>query len=173
MVARRRRSVDSALSGGDYVDVMSDEPLTNAAVEFIRRGNASMNAAESPPNVGELSESVSSDFVYDARNSLGVDFGPSDWPEFLGSIWHVSAGRPKFLEPQVLAVQGQRCAVITARIDYGEDAFSEYLHCIVLDPELQRLQRIVSFDSDRPDDRDAAIAELDRMHAELEDQPPS
>lgn len=157
------------MSGGDYVDVMSDEPLTNAAVEFIRRGHASMNAAESPPNVGELSESVSSDFVYDARNSLGVDFGPSDWPEFLGSIWHVSAGRPKFSELQVLAVRGQRCAVITARIDYGEDAFSEYLHCIVLDPELQRLRRIVSFDSDRPDDRDAAIAELDRLHAEIDE----
>ena len=163
-----QRSADGALSGGDYVDVMSDEPLTNAAVEFIRRGHASMNAAESP-STGEMSESVSSDFVYEARNSLGVDFGPSDWPEFLGSIWHVSAGRPKFSELQVLAVRGQRCAVITARIDYGDDAFSEYLHCIVLDAELQRLQRIVSFDSDRPDDRAAAIAELDRLHAEIDE----
>jgi hypothetical protein len=50
LAARRRRSADSALSGGDYVDVMSDEPLTNAAVEFIRRGHASMNAAESEPS---------------------------------------------------------------------------------------------------------------------------
>ena len=147
---------------------MSDERLTNAAAEFIRRGHASMNAAESPPT-SEMSESVSSDFVYDARNSLGVDFGPSDWPEFLGSIWHVSASRPKFSEPQVLAVRGQRCAVITARIDYGEDAFSEYLHCIVLDPELQRLQRIVSFDPERPGERDAAIAELERLHGEIDD----
>ena len=156
------------MSGADYVDVMSDEPVTNAAVEFIRLGHAVMSAAGSPPT-GEMSESVSSDFVDNARNRLGVDFGPSDWPEFLGSIWHVSAGRPKFSELQVLAVRGQRCAVITARIDYAEDAFSEYLHCIVLDPDLQRLQRIVSFDSDRPDDRDAAIAELDRLHAEIDD----
>ena len=148
---------------------MSDEPLTNAAVEFVRLGHAAMNAAESPPTDGELSESVSSDFVYDARNGLGVDFGPSDWPEFLGSIWDVSAGRPKFSEPQVLAVRGQRCAVIAARIDYGDDAFTEYLHCVVLDPELQRLQRIVSFDAESPDDRAAAVAELDRRHAEIDD----
>jgi hypothetical protein len=148
---------------------MSDEPLTNAAVEFIRRGHASMNAAESPPTDGEVSESVSSDFVYDARNRLGVNFGPSDWPEFLGSIWHVGAGRPKFSEPQAIAVRGQRCAAITARIDYGNDTYTEYLHCIVLDPGLQRLQRIVSFDPDSLDDRDAAIAELDRMHAEIDD----
>ena len=168
MVARRRRFADSALSGGEYVDVMSDEPLTNAAVEFIRRGHAAMNAAESPAT-GEMSESVSSDFVYDSRNRFGVDFGPSDWPEFLGSIWHVSEGRPKFSEPQAIAVRGQRCAVITARIDYGDDAFTEYLHCVVLDPELQRLQRIISFDAESPDDRAAAVAELDRRHAEIDD----
>jgi hypothetical protein len=118
---------------------------------------------------GEMSKSVTSDFAYDARNSLGVDFGPSDWPKFLGSIWQVSVGRPKLSEPPVLAVRGQRCAAITARIDYGDDAFTEYLHCIVLDPALQRLQWIVSFNADRPDDGHAAIAELDRLHAEIDE----
>jgi len=143
---------------------MSDEPLTNAAVEFLRLRSASMNTAEPSPT--EISESVSSDFVYSARNSLGVNFGPSEWPVFLGSIWHVGAGRPKFSEPQVTAVRGQRCAAITASIEYGNDTFTEYLHCIVLDSELQRLQRIVSFNVDAVD---AALVELDRLHAEIDD----
>jgi hypothetical protein len=37
-----------------------------------------------------------------------------------------------------------------------------------LDRELQPLERIVSFEVD---DRDAAIAELDRMHADIDDEP--
>jgi hypothetical protein len=147
---------------------MSDEPLTNAAVEFYRRSCAIMNAAETPPTDDDLGLGVSSDFMYESRSGIGVDFGRSDWPAFLGSIWHVGGGRPRFSEPQAIAVRGQRCAAITASFDYGNDSSTEYLHCVQLDPELQRLERIVSFEVD---DRDAAIAELDRMYAEFADEP--
>ena len=153
---------------------MSDEPLTNAAVEFYRRSRAFMNAAEAPPtdlnadDLDDLGLGVSSDFVYERRSGFGVDFGRSDWPAFLGSIWLVGGGRPRFSEPLAIAVRGQRCAAITASFDYGNDTVSEYLHCVQLDRELQRLERIVSFEVD---DRDAAIAELDQMHADIDDEP--
>ena len=50
-------------------------------------------------------------------------------------------------------------------VDYGNDMHTEMLPCIRLDPQLQLLQRRVQFDIDA---RDAAIAEVDRMQAEID-----
>jgi hypothetical protein len=148
---------------------MSDEPLTNAAVEFMRGGYALLSAADGPPSATDLQESLSADFSYSGRNRVGVNFGEmtsSDWPAFIASFWEIAPGRLQWSEPLAIAVRGQRCAVITASIGYGNDTFTDFIHCIRLDPTLQRLQRIVSFDVD---DRDAAIAEVDRMYAEIDD----
>ena len=147
---------------------MSDESLTNAAVEWIRDYYAAA-PADGPPSATDLRESLSADFSYVGRNRVDVNFGEmtaSDWPTMVTSFWDIGVGRPQFSEPTAIAVRGQRCALVYAWIGYGNDYFTDFIHCIRLDPELQRLQRIVSFDAD---DRDAAIAELDRLHAEIND----
>ena len=48
------------------------------------------------------------------------------------------------------------------------DMINEWIQILELDRTLQLLRRMVQFD---PADRDAAIAELDRLHAEIGDQP--
>jgi hypothetical protein len=146
---------------------MSDEPLTNAAVEGIRGAYALLQAADGPPTDSE--EWLSADFTYVGRNRVGVNFGvmtSSDWRGFMASFWEIAPGRLEWSDPVAIAVRGQRCAAITASIGYGNDTFTDFIHCLRLDPALQRLQRIVSFDVD---DVDAAIAELDRLHAEIDD----
>jgi len=51
-------------------------------------------------------------------------------------------------------------------MDYGNDMMSDALEVVRFDSRLVNLQVHVSFD---PDDLDAAIAELDRLHTEIDD----
>ena len=52
-------------------------------------------------------------------------------------------------------------------VDYGNGMGVEHIECWRLDATLRRANLTVAFDLD---DRDAAIAELDRMHAEIDDE---
>ena len=144
---------------------MSDEPLTNAAVERIRAGIASANVTERDEfTVGALTD----DFVFEDRRS-GFNWGVVDasaYAEVGKSVFDVGAGRPIWSIPEVIAVRGQRTAATTLVIEYGNDTCTDMIACVRFDPHLQRLQRRVLFDIDA---RDAAIAEVDRMHAEIED----
>ena len=66
----------------------------------------------------------------------------------------------------MVAVRGHRSAAFVEVVDYGEDTLVEVITCCRLDEDLRRIERLVILDID---DRDAAIAELDRLHAELDD----
>ena len=146
---------------------MSDEPLTNAAVEAVRAGLCFLNVMERDEVAGA---GMTDDFVLEDRRS-GVNFGLLDAAaitELSKSAWDVGSGRPIWSIPEVIAVRGQRIAAMTVVVDYGNDMRTDMITCIRLDPQLRLLQRRVQFD---PDDRDAAIAELDRMHAEIADEP--
>lgn len=68
----------------------------------------------------------------------------------------------------MIAVRDQRIAATVLVIDYGDGMFTDMIACLRFDAQLRRLQRRVLFDLD---DRDGAIAELDRMHAEIDDEP--
>jgi hypothetical protein len=57
---------------------------------------------------------------------------------------------------------------VAIAIHYGNEMRSEMIVCLRFDPQLQRQQRRVQFDSDA---RDAAIAEADRMQAEIDGEP--
>jgi hypothetical protein len=142
---------------------MSDEPLTNAAVEFMRTGLPFMNVAERD----EINSPVTDDFVFDDRRS-GFNYGlidASSYTEMIQSAWEVGSGRPTFSMLEVIAVRGQRIAAVTFTVDYGNDMHTDMISCIRFDSQLQLQQRRVVFDIDA---RDAAIAEVDRMHAEIE-----
>jgi len=142
---------------------MSDEPLTNAAVEYLRKVFRFMNEMERD----ELNPTLSNDFVLDDRRS-GINYGLIDTSAYTETIrytWDVGSGRPTWSIPEVIAVRGQRIAAITAVVDYGNDMRTDMISCLRLGPQLQQLQRAVVFDIDACD---LAIAELDRMQAEID-----
>ena len=67
---------------------------------------------------------------------------------------------------EVVAIRGPRCAAVGFTMDYGNDMMSDALEVFRFDSRLMNLQVLVAFD---PDDFDAAIAELDRLHIEIDD----
>lgn len=143
---------------------MSDEPLTNAAVEYYRTGFRFMNAMERDQYTGE---DVTDDFAFEDRRS-GFNYGLLDasaFPEMIRTTWDVGSGRPTWSIQEVIAVRGQRIAAIAVIVDYGNDMQNNVILSVRLDPKLQLLQRLVEFDIEA---RDAAIAEVDQMHAEID-----
>jgi len=142
---------------------MSDEPLTNAAVEFMRATILDMNLMERDEYFAPLTD----DFVLDDRRS-GFNNGLIDaatYPELIRSTWDVGSGRPNWSILEVIAVRGRRIAAMMVVIGYGNDMHTDAIICVRLDPQVRRLQRVVTFDIDA---RDAAIAEVDRMLAEID-----
>jgi hypothetical protein len=82
---------------------MSDEPLTNAAVEWMRAGFRLLNEMERD----EIVAAVTDDFVLDDRRS-GVNFGPMDAAgiaEQMKSAWDVGSARPSWSVLEVIAVR--------------------------------------------------------------------
>ena len=150
----------------DYVDPMSDDLLTNAAVRWFRSNMDRNNALLAPPSGPSV---VTDDFVYEDRQTGGVNMGRIDasgWQQFHATAWQVNGRGPHFSISDVIAVRGQRSAAFIIRIDYGDENFSESLSCFRLDPTLELMHRLVAFDNVAVH---AAIAELDRMHAEIDD----
>lgn len=153
-------------NGADYVEVMSDEPLTNAALEWMRSAYDFMNKLDIKPE-GEAP--ITRDFTYEDRRSGGFNFGRLGAPDmdaYSASAWDLTRGRIHQSIAEVIAVRGQRSAGFVEVVDYGEDTLVEVITCCRLDSDLRRIERLVILDVD---DRDAAIAELDRMHAEIDD----
>ena len=143
---------------------MSDESLTNAAVEFMRATILDMNLMERDEYLAPLTD----DFVMDDRRS-GFNSGLIDtatYPELIRSTWDVGSGRPSWSILDVIAVRGQRIAAMSIVIGYGNDMHTDAIICVRFDPQRQLQQRLVVIDID---DRDAAIAEVDRMYAEIDD----
>jgi hypothetical protein len=145
---------------------MSDEPSTNAAVEWLRSGRDILNSLEQPPT-GVL---VTDDFVFKDRRS-GFNFGhiegAATYLEWLAHTWSLTDDRPHFSILEIVSVHGHRCAAVVMNVDYGNGMGVEHIECWRLDATLRRANLTVAFDLD---DRDGAIAELDRMHAEIDDE---
>ena len=148
-----------------YVDAMSDEPLTNALVELAQATYLAMNVMERD----EFTDQVfTDDFVFDDRRS-GFSYGLLDasaYTELNRTAWDVGSSRPNWSITEVIAVRGQRIAAVAIALDYDDDVHTESIICGCLDRHLQLLRRMVQIDVD---DRDAAIAEVDRMYAEIDD----
>ena len=67
----------------------------------------------------------------------------------------------------VVAVRGDRLALSRYTSSYADGAFRETLGIARWDAHVQQMERFVLFD---PGDIDPAIAELDRLHAEIRNQ---
>jgi hypothetical protein len=148
---------------------MSDEPLTNAAVEFARRSVDRINALDGPPAAfGRIS--LTQDFTFEDRRTGGMNFGTIEGVEayatFVETYWGVGSGRPQSSLLEVVALRGERCAASVQERHYGHGYSVDFIDCVRLSPNLRQLQRRVHFD---PDSRDDAIALLDEWHAEIGD----
>jgi hypothetical protein len=146
---------------------MSDEPLTNAAVDRLRTGIRLANVMQRDEFTGGA---LTDDFVFEDRRS-GFNWGvveASAYPEISKSVFDVGSGRPSWSIPEVIAVRDQRIAATVLVIDYGDGIYTDMIACVRFDPQLRLLQRRVLFDLDA---RDAAIALLDEWHAEIDEEP--
>jgi hypothetical protein len=158
--------MDRTSIAADYVEVMSDEPLTNAALEWMRTAFDFVNKLDAKP---EGRAPITGDFRYEDRRVGGFNFGrlgASDMDAYSASAWNVADGGLHQSIAEVIAVRGQRSAAFVEVVDYGEDTLVEVITCCRLDADLRRLERLVILGVE---DRVAAIAELDRMHEEIDD----
>ena len=148
---------------------MSDGPLTNALIEVMRDSYDVLNELVEPPS-RTPADSFTDDFAYSDRRK-GINFGEGDashMARIFQGYWEVG-GQPHFSIVEVIAVRGNWSAAYRQRIVYGgSDMFIELIRVVDREPAGDRWRRMVIFD---PDDVDAAIAELDRMHAEIADEP--
>jgi hypothetical protein len=145
---------------------MSGEPLTNAALEWMRTTFDFVNKLDGKP-AGKAP--ITGDFTYEDRRSGGINFGrldASDMDAYSASAWDLTDGPLHQSIAEVIAVRGQRSVAFVEVVDYGEDTLVEVITCCRLDSDLRRIECLVILDVN---DRDAAIAELDRMHAEIDD----
>ena len=148
-------------TGERYLDRMPQEPLTNAAVEWVRAGHAQLNALDGPPSGYVQTD----DFIAEDRRTGtgGLNFGTLDragFAEFYNLSWELGARAPRFSITDVVAVRGGELAAVVERIDDGDGMIVEHIAVIQLDTTLRRHRRSVIFDVDAAD---AAIAELDRL----------
>ncbi len=148
---------------------MSDETLTNAAVEWIKFMIDVVNLSDRPAEDFGSSAAVS-DAVFVDRRTGGMNYGTiegvSGIRDWLASTWDVGSGRPRWSMPDVVDVRGERCAAVVFVLDYGNDMFIDGIFCLRLDRDLQRALRAVQFDVDAVGD---AVALLDDWHAEIDD----
>lgn len=146
---------------------MSDGSPTNAAVEWMRTAYEFVSQLNAKPE-GQAPLTV--DFEYeDRRTRGGVNFGrlaASDMDAYSASGFGLAEGRLRQSVAEVIALRGQRCAAFVEVVDYGNDNVVEAITCCRMDSALRRIERLVIFDVH---DRDAALAELDRLHAETAD----
>lgn len=148
---------------------MSGEPLTNVVIERVRTSHSVMNRISELPAGLRPEDLFAEDFVFDDRRAGGVNYGELDaTSQFRGieEFWMLGS-QPHFSIVEVIAVRGERCAAYIEQVAWVEaDMFMEAIMVMKFDPALDRWQRWVVFD---PDDRDAAIAEVDRLHVEIDD----
>jgi hypothetical protein len=92
--------------------------------------------------------------------SAGVD----QFLDYIMAYWTLGSGAPTFEVPRIIAVRGERLALITSNTSFTDGTEIETLAVALFDTEM-RLLRFVEFDND---DEESALAELDRLHAELD-----
>ena len=112
----------------------------------------------------EMLASFADDFVRDDRRRL-LSFEATtaqDLVDVALAWFEVDAGRPSFEPVAVLAVRGDRLALVRWRVVFGNGFVSEMLGVQQFDELIERHERLVVFDVD---DVDSALAELDRLHA--------
>ncbi|MDW3218032.1 MAG: hypothetical protein R8F63_05405 [Acidimicrobiales bacterium] len=147
---------------------MSEAPLTNAAVEWLRRAYDALSSIVEVPPEGVASKidveaTIADDFTWEDRRRF-VNYGrgddPADWFRRIETAWESADQRPHWSISEVIAVRGERIAATTIEVRRA-DFVTDFI-TVDLISEDARLRRHVAFDVE---DREAAIAEAERLHA--------
>jgi hypothetical protein len=143
------------------VDGVSDEPRNSATQASSRY----MELFDDPQRLDEFRSMFADEFVrVDRRRLIALPaIDKATYFETQLSFAHELGDVTSDYE--VLAVRGER--LLLARIErrVGGDFTTEYLVVAQWDVTIPQIQRVVLFE---PDDLNLAIAELDRLHSELE-----
>lgn len=140
---------------------VDDEPR-NAAGDAAR---AFVNLLPNPDGMEELGRMIADDFVLEDRRRI-IGLPSSDKTTFIDG-WLAFAHEAGFVanEFEMSAVRGERLALARYASKFDSAAVTEMLIVGLWDVEGPRSQRMLLFDVDA---LDAAMAELDRLHAEIE-----
>ncbi|MFW2336057.1 hypothetical protein [Ilumatobacter sp.] len=142
---------------------MDVEPR-NLATEVTRRSVGWLNDRDFVAREGETM--VSPDFVrYDHRRVVAQPpAGPKDWVAGLFAWEEITGEWPTYELSEILAVRGDRTCACRWVMHFG-DFEAEYVVVNASDRAGERFATIRFYD---PEDIDEAMAELDRLHAEIE-----
>jgi hypothetical protein len=146
---------------------MSDTPPDNTVVRWVREYARSLERLASLGDPADLELSLPPGFVYEDRRS-GMNFGALTADEFrdlIASTWEVGSDQRRWSIGGVIATRGERLALVEFQIDYGDGSVFESIQLLQIDQTLSSWLRIVDFDVH---DLEAAIAELERLHVEIE-----
>ena len=120
---------------------------------------------QNPERLDELNGYFTDDFIGVDRRSL-VAFPDLDAPEMIEMLrlGH-EAGLEQF-DNEYLAARGERLILNRVMTRFADGSVKDYLTVVQWNPALTKCERQVRFDVD---DLDAALAELDRLHTEIDD----
>jgi hypothetical protein len=139
----------------------------NAASDLVRAMYSSMERSGGPDEAELVSTfgGMAPDFIEEDRRFLvaGPEAHRRNWVELFRSFWDLGKGAPR-IDVGVLAVRGDRSVLYRPRVGYDDGSATEMLIALAFDSDM-RPRRSVIFDSD---EQDAARAELDRLHADVE-----
>ena len=143
---------------------MDDEP-TNRAVKLYREMCELLSDRERAATE-EGTNLFAPSFVRVDRRRV-ITQPPADRDELITAIFEyetMTGVFPRMWLDEVVALRGDRLGVGRFMFEVGDVARNEMADVFVCDEAGERLELIVRFD---PEDVDLALAELDRLHAEL------
>ena len=139
----RAREAFQLLGDRQFMRAVREDPTGFLSSDVVREDRRRIVGAPTTRTAAELVD------------QLETWFGLSDTP-------------PVFSVSEVVAVRGELCALARCRVTFG-DKSTEFLN-VIRNDALGQTEKSVLFD---PDDVDAAIAELHRIHAESDESDPS
>ena len=141
--------------------------MVNSASELMAAVYERMNSFEEWP---ETPTRLAAEFVLDDRRHGGIGLGRVDKDTamaYSATAWKVGHGPPIQKVRRLIATVGDR--LVAAVVETDSDQWkSESITVWQIDSQLRNLQIAVMFDVD---DVDAALAEVDRLHGEIDDEP--
>ena len=158
------RTVRVAIMTPAYSVGMEEEPR-NAGSDLARRAADWLNDRDFVEREGE--KMVTPDFVrYDHRRvTPQPPVGAQEWVAGLFELEKLTGDWPVYELTETLAVRGDRTSATHWVLHFGEFAEMEFIAVGLSDEQTDRMAELHFYD---PEDIDAAIAELDRLHAETE-----
>jgi hypothetical protein len=143
---------------------MTDE-LSNSTIELVRDWIADIINDREAWRDGRVAKVLAPEFVRHDRRKV-IAQPPADAAEYIASVVELerlTGEFPIYVMQEPVSVRGQRLCAVRWIGRLGADEMSMII-VIQADDTVGRLEQVILFD---PEDSDDALAELDRLYAEL------